>query len=72
MYEDEDEDDFISIKNKYNEFKKLLSEKIKDSEYDLDTEDEECYLIGETWNNELLKCFDKYENLKKKERNIKL
>ena len=63
-----DEDYFISIKKEYHYFEKLLSEKVKDSKIFLDTED--CCLIEETWNNELLKCFDEYNKIKKKKKTL--
>ena len=63
-----DEDYFISIKKEYHYFEKLLSKKVKDSKIFLDTED--CCLIEETWNNELLKCFDEYNKIKKKKKTL--
>ena len=46
----------------YYDFRNDLSTKIKDKNLTLYSGD--CYLIKEPWNNELIKCFNEYNNLR--------
>ena len=58
-----DKDYFNSIKEEYYDFEDYLSEKILDSEIFLNSE--ECYLIEESWNKELIECFEECQEKKK-------
>ena len=62
-----DEKSYILIKKEYYDFNKKLSNNIKKTTISL--ENEECYLIEESWNNELIKYFDKYNNYKEENKN---
>ena len=59
-----DEKSYILIKKEYYDFNKKLSNNIKKTTISL--ENEECYLIEESWSNELNKYFEKYNNFKNK------
>ena len=56
-----DENSYISIKKEFYDFKENLSNNIKDTNFSLENED--CYLIEESWDNELIQYFDKYNNI---------
>ena len=58
-----DKDYFNSIKEEYYDFEDYLSDIIKDSKISLNNEN--CYLIEESWNKELLGCFEKCQKKKK-------
>ena len=57
-----DEDSYISIKNNYYNFRKELEKKIKSPSISMNNEDS--YLIEESWHNQLLDYFGKYDTLK--------
>ena len=57
-----DEQKFKLIMKTYYDFRNNLSTKINNNDYSLYSED--CYLIEEPWINELINCFNHYNNLK--------
>ena len=57
-----DEDSYISIKNDYYNFREELAKKIKSPSISMNNEDS--YLIEESWHNQLLDYFGKYDTLK--------
>ena len=59
-----DEESFISIKNNYYDFRKGLTKKIKNCS--ISVENEDCYLIEESWHNQLMDYFNKYDKMKRK------
>ena len=56
-----DEKSYVSIKKEFYNFKDRLSKNITNTTISL--ENEECYLIEESWENELIQYFDKYNNI---------
>ena len=58
-----DKDYFNSIKEEYYDFEDYLSDLIIDSEISLNNEN--CYLIEESWNKELIECFEECQKKKK-------
>ena len=58
-----DKDYFNSIKEEYYDFEDYLSDLIIDSEISLNNEN--CYLIEESWNKELIECFEECQEKKK-------
>ena len=59
-----EEENFKKVMNEFYIFKQRLINKIK-GDYTIFSE-EECYIIDETWNNRLEKCFTQYETTKEK------
>ena len=59
-----EEEEFISIINEYYDFRALFSDNINNASISLNNED--CYLIEESWINNLKEGFNEYKNLKKK------
>ena len=57
-----DEEDYILIVNEYYNFKEKLSKDIQNPSIPMQNKD--CYLIEESWSNELTNYFDKYHNYK--------
>ena len=58
-----EEQNFNKIINIYNDFIKNLNDNINNKKISLFThQSEDCYLIEEQWINELIKCFNKYNN----------
>ena len=57
-----DEQKFKLIMKTYYDFRNNLSTKINNNDYSLYSED--CYLIEEPWIDELINCFNQYNNLK--------
>ena len=62
--EEEEEEDYISIENIFYDFKDKLSQDIDNSSISMNNKD--CYLIKESWCNELVNCFKEYHNNKNK------
>jgi len=59
-----EEENFKKVMNVFYGFKQRLINKIK---YDyITSNEEECYIINETWNNKLEKCLNQYETIKEK------
>ena len=58
-----EEDEFISIINQYNNFRKSFSDNIIDSSINVNNEN--CYLIEENWIDNFREGINKYKNLKK-------
>ena len=58
-----DEKSFITSKDKFYNFRKKLIKDIKNTTISMNNE--ACYLINESFNNEFIKNFNKYENDKK-------
>ena len=58
-----DEESFIKIINDYYNFRDQLTKNIENSSISMNNED--CYLIEESWHNILIDYFDKYDNYKK-------
>ena len=58
-----DEQYYISIKNNYFNFREKLIKNINNSS--IAKNNEECYLIKESFNNEFISCFNKFDNDKK-------
>ena len=61
-----DEETFISLSSEYYVFRKQFVKNLKSSKISIDPKD--CYLIEESWLNDIIKSFDKYDNLKKQKR----
>ena len=61
-----DEETFISLSSEYYVFRKQFIKNLKSSKISIDPKD--CYLIEESWLNDIIKSFDKYDNLKKQKR----
>ena len=61
-----DEETFISLSSEYYIFRKQLVKNLKSSKISIDPKD--CYLIEESWLNNIINSFNKYENLKKQKR----
>ena len=59
-----EEENFKKVMNVLYGFKQRLINKIK-SDY-ITSNEEECYIINETWYNKLEKCFNQYETIKEK------
>ena len=59
-----EEENFKKVMNEFYSFKQRLINKIK-GDYSPSNE-EECYIINETWNNKLEKCFNQYESFNDK------
>ena len=59
-----EEEEFISIINEYYDFRAYFSDNINNASISLNNED--CYLIEESWIDNLKDRFNKYKNLKKK------
>ena len=59
-----EEEEFNSIINEYYDFRALFSDNINNTSISLDNGD--CYLIEESWINNLKDGFNKYKDLKKK------
>ena len=57
-----DEEDYILIENEYYNFKEKLSKDIQNPSISMQNKD--CYLIEESWSNEITNYFDKYHNYK--------
>ena len=57
-----DEESYISMKNDYYNFREELEKKIKSPSISMNNEDS--YLIEESWHNQLLDYFGKYDTLK--------
>ena len=62
-----DKKSYISIKKENDNFNNKLSNNIKNKEISLINE--ECYLIEESWSNELNECFEKHNKLKNEKKN---
>ena len=59
-----EEENFKNAMNIFYGFKQRLINKIK-GDY-ITSNEEECYIINETWYNKLKKCFNLYETIKEK------
>ena len=59
-----EENEFNSIIDEYNDFRKFFSDNIKNNSISLDNED--CYLIKASWIDNLKEGFNEYKKLKKK------
>ena len=59
-----EEENFKNAMNIFYGFKQRLINKIK-GDY-ITSNEEECYIINETWYNKLEKCFNQYETIKEK------
>jgi len=59
-----EEENFKKIMNDFYSFKQRLINKIK-GDY-VPSNEEECYIINETWNNKLEEFFNQYKNIKEK------
>ena len=59
-----EEEDIISIKNIFYDFKEKISKDINNNSISMDNED--CYLIEESWSNELVECLNRYHDYKNK------
>ena len=57
-----DEDSYISIYNEYYNFRRQIFKNIKSNKITMDPKD--CYLLEETWINDLIEYFNKYDELK--------
>ena len=57
-----DEEDYILIENEYYNFKEKLSKDIQNPSISMQNKD--CYLIEESWSNQLNNYFDEYHNYK--------
>ena len=53
-----DEKDFISLENDYSQFRENLNKEINNFRILIGIDD--CYIIDEYWNNQLVNCFKKY------------
>ena len=58
-----DEETFISLSSEYYIFRKQFLKNVKSSKISIDPKD--CYLIEESWINDIVDSFNKYDNLKK-------
>jgi len=61
-----DEETFISLSSEYYIFRKQLVKNLKTSKISIEPKD--CYLIEESWINDIINSFNKYDNLKKQKR----
>jgi L-rhamnose mutarotase len=59
-----EEEDFNTLLNTFFDFRTLFSNNINNASIFLNNED--CYLIEESWIDDLKKGFNEYKNLKKK------
>ena len=57
-----DEEDYILIENEYYDFNEKLSKAIQNPSISIKNKD--CYLIEESWSNQLTNYFDEYHNYK--------
>ena len=61
-----DEETFISLSSEYYIFRKQLVKNLKTPKITIEPKD--CYLIEESWINDIINSFNKYDNLKKQKR----
>ena len=60
--------DFNKIMNEYFSFKERLINKIKNKTISLNNED--CYLINESWNNKYEYCYKAYNKIEEQNKNF--
>ena len=58
-----DKESYIEIKEEFENFEEKLTKHIENSFNSMENED--CYLIEESWSDELIKCFDNCDKYKK-------
>ena len=51
---------FKELKEEYSRFRENLETEINNSKISIGEDD--CYIIDEYWNNQLVNCFQKYDN----------